>query len=256
MAHPIFKRAFFEVKRLFFPGFDLHTRLRYKKIPPLFRGGGIKTLDAGCGNGCLGFAAYLLGNEVLGVSFEAPQIERNREFYSWLGCQNMKFEVCNLYDLRKLGKKFNQIICSETLEHIAKDAEMVKIFSEILDEDGILHLCCPYALHPSHRQGRTKGPETGGHVRDGYTLQTYEALLKPAGFQIKSYLGLGSNLLVCADRVIRWVRNHFGDLGALPLYLLGGWLAVLLDERIEPRVPFSLYVQAVKDTTFARKGRG
>lgn len=246
MGESLFKFIFFNAKRLFFPGFDLHTRLRYQKLPRLFRAGSIRTLDAGCGNGCLGFAASRLGNKVLGVSFNAQEVEKNRGFYQWLGSKDLEFKTCNLYDLRKLGWQYDQIICSETLEHLARDDEVVRIFAEILTDNGVLHLCCPYRMHPRHHQGRTDDPETGGHVRDGYTLEDYQALLEPAGFNIVRHLGLGSNLLVCTDEAIRFIRNHFGDAAAIPWFLLFGWWPVLLEKQIEPKIPFSLYVQAIK----------
>lgn len=212
----------------------------------MFREGAIRTLDAGCGNGCLGYAAHRLGNKVLGVSLDADQIARNREFYRWKRSSEIEFQVCNLYELHKLGRQFDQIICSETLEHITKDRDVMRIFAQILTDNGVLHLCCPYAFHPEHKLGRTNEPENGDHVRDGYTLESYKALLESAGFTIVSHMGLGSNVLCRTDQVIRVIRNHFGDVSALPIYLLVGWLALLLDDRIEPKVPYSLYVQGVK----------
>lgn len=233
-------------KRLFFPGLDLHTRLRYKKLPPLFRKGDIWTLDAGCGNGCLGLVARRFGNKVLGVSYDPAQIRRNREFYQWMGYGDMEFEVCNLYDLPRLGRRFDQIICGETLEHIARDREVIQTFADILTEDGLLHLCSPYAFHPHHNLGRINDPETGGHVRDGYTLERYKALLEPAGLTVTVYLGLGSEVLVWTDLLIRSIRNRWGDGMAIPLFLLLGPLAFFIDRWVTPKVPYSLYVQAVK----------
>lgn len=246
VVHLVLRRLYFVARWLFFPGLDLHTRCRYRRLPTFFRRGPIRTLDAGCGNGHLAFAAHRLGNKVLAVDIDAKQIARNQEYYHWLGCDGIEFAVWNIYDLRKLGCKFDQIICSETLEHLARDAEVIAIFADILRENGVLHLCSPYALHPHHHLGRTSGPEDGGHVRDGYTLASYKALLEPAGFTIVCFLGVGSSLLYRADRVIRWVRNRFGDLCAAPLFLIFGWLVSIIDDRLDPKIPFSLYVQAIK----------
>jgi hypothetical protein len=99
-------------------------------------------------------------------------------------------------------------------------------------------------LHPINNLGRTHAPEDGGHVRDGYTMDTYRAVLTRAGFEIKLSEGLGSPLLLALDRPIRWVRNHLGDAAALPLFLLLLPLS-WLDWR-DPGVPVSLYVRAVK----------
>ncbi len=212
----------------------------------MFRKGSIRTLDAGCGNGSLSYAAFSLGNEVLGVDMNADQIARNREFFRSRSSTDLQFETCNLYQLEKLDKRFDQIICSETLEHLTRDTYMIGQFHKMLSDNGVLHLCCPYSLHPEHKLGRHNEPEDGGHVRDGYTLADYEKLLGQAGFTIVHHVGLGSGMLNSADRVIRSVRNKFGDLVALPLFLLFGWVAVILDDQVEPAVPFSLYVQAIR----------
>jgi 2-polyprenyl-3-methyl-5-hydroxy-6-metoxy-1,4-benzoquinol methylase len=132
VTYRFLREIYFQSKWLFLPGFDLHTRCRYKKLPSMFKNGGIRTLDAGCGNGCLAFAAGQLGNKVLGISIDHAQVANNSEFYNWLGQYHMQFETCSLYDLKILGRRFDQIICSETLEHISRDKEVIRIFLDIL----------------------------------------------------------------------------------------------------------------------------
>lgn len=235
------------MKWLLFPGLDIYTHCRRRFLPRFFRAGPLQTLDAGCGNGALSLAAYHKGNRVLGVTLDEDQIRRNRAFFEYWGGaspERLQFEVCNLYDLCKLGRRFDQIICVETLEHIARDAEVVAIFHDILNPGGILHLCCPNAQHPEHNLGRISGPEDGGHVRDGYTWESYRALLEPAGFHIEARAGLGSALLLVLDRPVRFIRNRFGEAAAIPFFL-AVWPFTLLD-RLDPAVPYSIYVQAIK----------
>lgn len=233
-------------KWLLFPGLDLHTRCRNRILPRFFRPGPIDTLDAGCGNGALAFAAYKTGNRVLGVTYSSKETEKALALFSFLRTDpaRLTFQTYNLYDLPKLGRQFDQIICSETLEHIRQDQLVVRHFYNLLRQGGILHLCCPYALHPEHHLGRTDNPEDGGHVRDGYTLESYRALLEPAGFELVKSAGLGSPLFVQLDKAIRYLRNKGGDALALPLFLLS-WPLQLFD-FLDPPAPFSLYVQAVK----------
>jgi len=102
-------------KRLLFPGLDLHTRCR--RLPNFFHKGAVSTLDAGCGNGALSYAAHQRGNSVLGVTMEADQVRKDSEYFSFLGADpdRLRFEILNLYDLPKLNMKFDQLICSETL---------------------------------------------------------------------------------------------------------------------------------------------
>jgi SAM-dependent methyltransferase len=235
-------------KWLLFPGLDLHTRCRYRFLPRYFRPGPINTLDAGCGNGALAYAAYRLGNRVLGVTYDPGEVCKARRLFSAVGTdpRRLRFEVCNLYDLPRLGLTFDQIICSETLEHIARDDVIIRHFAAALRPGGVLHLCSPYALHPDYalERGISYGPEDGGHVRAGYTLESYAALLRPAGFQIVTSAGLGSPLLLFLDKPVRAVRDRFGPLAALPLFLLSLPLSRL--DSLHPDVPYSLYVQAVK----------
>ena len=236
-------------KRLLFPGIDLHTRCRSSFLPKFFRSGEIETLDAGFGNGALSYAAYNLGNRVLGVTYDQTQVQKARTFYPALNTnpERLQFQVCNLYDLPQLNRKFDQIICSETLEHIQKDDVIVKYFYDILKPGGILHLCCPFSLHPEHNLGRTDGPEDGGHVRDGYTLESYQKLLQPVGFEIVKSVGLGSPLLVALDKALVTVRNKLGEVAAIPLFILTLPLQRL--DYLNATVPFSLYVQVVKPSS-------
>lgn len=235
-------------KRLLFPGLDLHTRCRYRFLPQFFRAGNYATLDAGCGNGALTCAAYHKGNHILAVTLSEREVRDTSAFFGYMGIPNdrVEFRLMNVYDLDRLGRKFDQIICSETLEHMKRDAEVVRMFSGLLSPGGELILCCPHALHPEHALGRTDEPETGDHVRDGYTAAGYRALLEPAGFNVCQQVGLGSPLLVWLDRVLRVVRHRAGDLAAFPLFLL--MLPLTRLDYTNPRMPFSLVVVAEKSS--------
>ena len=235
------------VKRALFPGVDLHTRCKRRFLPRFMREGPLETLDAGCGNGALSLAACYKGNKVLGVTLDKDQIQRNRAFFShWGGVapEELQFAVWNIYDLRKLGRKFDQILCVETLEHITRDAEVIAIFHDILNPGGILHLCCPNAKHPEHNLGRVNDPEDGRHVRDGYTWESYRTLLEPAGFRIEMRAGLGSSLLCALYRPISFIRDHFGALAAVPVFLV--LLPLTWMDHLNPDLPYSLYVKAIK----------
>jgi cyclopropane fatty-acyl-phospholipid synthase-like methyltransferase len=233
-------------KDLFFPGLDLHTRCRYRVLNDFIRPGAIDTLDAGCGNGALTYLAYRKGNRVLGVSFLAREVADTTTLFRKRGIppERVDFRKMNIYDLRSLTRRFDQIICSETLEHIRRDCEVVQMFADLLNPGGRLLLCCPHSLHPEHNLGRTDEPETGYHVRDGYTFETYEQILELAGFKILQRIGVGSPVVTTLDRGLRWLRHKTGDVGAFPAFLLMvpfTWL----DYR-DPKMPFSVAVVAEK----------
>jgi len=233
-------------KKGFFPGLDLHTRCRYRFLPTLFRTGQLEVLDAGCGNGALSYAAYRQGSRVLGVSFLQREIDDTNALFEYMGVprDGIQLRLMNIYELRSLGQKFDQIICSETLEHIRRDKEVVQMFADLLNPGGRLILCCPHALHREHNLGRTDEPETGYHVRDGYTLDSYQALLEPAGLRIAQRVGLGSPLLVWLDNQLRRARHRVGDFWAFPMFLL--MLPLTWLDYTDPKIPFSLVVVAEK----------
>jgi SAM-dependent methyltransferase len=234
-------------KKALFPGLDVHTRCRYRLLTKFFKEGAIDTLDAGCGNGALSFAAYQRGNRVLGVTKEPDQVRKAREYFSFMGTdpERLQFEVCNLYDLDRVDRKFDQIICSETLEHITRDQAVVKTFHNLLRDGGILHVCCPYSEHPGNKGRVCTDESVGWHVRDGYTMETYRALLEPAGFRITKSAGFGSPSLVNVSNVIQPVLSSYGAVFALPLFVFT-WPLQLLDKQ-DPDVPWSLYVQCIKE---------
>jgi SAM-dependent methyltransferase len=246
----IYKNIFFAIKKFLFPGIDLHTRCRSKFLSKYFQSGAIKTLDAGCGNGALSYKAYLLGNKVLGVSFNETNIRNNTAFFRFLNCdsERLQFKFCNLYNIKSLNERFDQIICSETLEHITNDKLILKSFYEILNPGGVLHLCCPYSLHRKNNLNRQDIPEDGGHVRDGYTFEDYENLLTPLGFRITEKIGLGSPLLVFIDDIIRLVSNRFGLIPAIPIFIL--LLPLTIFDNLNPLTPLSIYVKCMKEDPY------
>jgi SAM-dependent methyltransferase len=225
---------------------DLHTRCRYRFLPEYIRAGSIDTLDAGSGNGALSYAAYRKGNRVLGVSFHQREVDDTTALFRYIGVPSdaVQFRQMNIYDLVNLGRTFDQIICSETLEHIRRDREVVQMFSELLVPGGRLLLCCPHAVHPEHNLGRIDEPETGYHVRDGYTLESYRNLLEPAGLRITKALGVGSPLLCSLDKLLRGIRHKVGDPGAFPFFL--ALLPLTWFDYLNPKMPFSLAVIAEK----------
>jgi len=233
-------------KRLFFPGFDLHARCRYKFLPRFFLRGLIDTLDAGFGNGYLSYAAYLRGNRVLAIDKNPLLVDKAENFFKKIAIDRKRliFQVYNLYDLGKIQRKFDQIICSETLEHIKEDRLIVSHFYNLLQPGGVLHLCCPYANHPLHKFGRIDRPEIHGHVRDVYTIESYRHLLEPIGFKIVASVGLGSPAITWIAENTRLLREKWGDLFFFPFFILS-WPLQMLD-RLDPPLPYSIYIKALK----------
>jgi len=245
-AGALSSRATNWLRSLVYPGLDLHTRNR-ALLCRYWKTGSRDVLDAGSGNGYFTWRAYRSGARVVAINMDMTQVEKAHGFLiGWKGVNpaEVQFEQRNLYDLVTERRSFDEIICYETLEHLNRDTEVVRQFYRILRGGGFLHLCCPFSEHPRHQAEVLDEDERGGHVRAGYTEQDYQQILAPLGFSIDKVVGIGGRGLYWADAVLRAVRVRLGDIAALPLLPLAlpfVWLA-----RENPRVPFSIYVRAVK----------
>jgi SAM-dependent methyltransferase len=235
------------MRELVYPGLDLHVISR-RSLVNFWKTGARRVLDAGSGNGYFSWLAYQSGAEVLALNFEKGQVDKARDFlvgHRKADPRRLEFRQFDLYDLGKVDDAFDEIICFETIEHIKGDDFVCREFFRLLKPGGVLHLCCPHALHPRHQEEVLDTEETGGHVRSGYTEESYRELLEPIGFELERIHGLGSPSTFTVDKWMRKIRNRFGDIVALPLLPLGR-AAVRCTEQLDPAVPFSIYTRAVK----------
>lgn len=233
-------------RRLLMPGFDLCTRRRVG-LSKYWKQGPRRFLDAGSGNGWFSYLAYRSGAIVTGVSALSGEVEKAEHFYNARLAaprDRLNFKVLNLYELEQLEDSFDEIICYETLEHVKDDERVCRSFYKMLKPEGVLHLCCPYAEHPRWQAEVLDTVESGGHVRAGYTLDSYRALLEPIGFAITDVEGVGGPLLSKAEGLLSLARNKFGDVLSLPLAFL--LFPFVWADRPESSCPFSLYVRVVK----------
>lgn len=235
---------------LIFPGTNLHARLRWRLLPRFFGiavpGQDRLVLDAGCGNGMLSYQSYLRGNRVIGISIKPEEVDRCRRLFNEhlrIPPERLSFREQDLYDVEQMGMAFDEIICSEVLEHIEDDAAVCRSFRNILKPGGILHLCAPNAEHPDNVRHELDHEESGGHVRPGYTMDAYRALLEPLGFQIVDSAGLGGPIRQAFNKRIIEGQRRFGPVFGSLLFLVAlpfAWM-----DPLSPRLPYSVYVKAV-----------
>jgi len=231
------------------PGLDLFTRRRVR-LCRYWLSGKRKFLDAGFGNGWFSYLAYRSGAEVTAVDMDCEYVQKAKDLYNvWLKApaDKLNFRRLGLYDLDSIEPGFDEIICYETLEHIKDDTRVCKSFWNLLKPGGFLHICCPYAEHPRW-MSEILNSEHGSHVRAGYTLDSYRALLEPIGFRIVVNEGMGGVFLSGASNLMESLRDrlgHFwGPIFCLPVLLIAIPI-VWLDPR-DLKLPYSLYIKAVK----------
>jgi len=143
---------------------------RYAFAAPLARGR--RVLDAACGEG---FGSALLARagarSVLGVDLADSAIAHARSRYGaapGLGFERM--DVCALDTLP--DKHFDLIISFETLEHVAPQEAMLRGFSRLLSDQGLLLISTPDKANYSDASGQSNPY----HVRELYRDQ-FEHLL-------------------------------------------------------------------------------
>jgi SAM-dependent methyltransferase len=211
-------------------------------------GPGLRVLDAGCGNGMLSYQAARRGSRVIGISMKMAEVDKARRlFNAYLGIPSSRIEFRhgNLYATVFEPDSFDEVICTEVLEHIRRDSEVCRAFWRALKGGGVLHICAPNADHPYNRAFPLDPSESGGHVRPGYTVASYRALLEPIGFRLAEVHGLGGPVRQAFNRRIKEVQHRFGAAAGLPLFLLS--LPFLwMDWVAGNKMPFSIYVKAVK----------
>jgi SAM-dependent methyltransferase len=148
--------------------------------------GHLRTLDAGCGSGAFAMYAAKIGNDALGVSFDAENNKKASARSKLLGIKNIKFIQTDLRSLDEISEHlglFDQIICFETIEHICNDKKLIKDIANLLKKNGKLFLITPYK-HYKHLPGdKLSLVEDGGHVRWGYTHEEIKNILH--GFNLK-----------------------------------------------------------------------
>ena len=233
-------------RRMLMPGFDLCTRRRVR-LSKYWKRGPRRFLDAGSGNGWFSYLAYRSGAVVTAVSALSGEIEKAQLFYNARLAaprDRLDFKTLNLYQVEQLDDRFDEIICYETLEHVKDDERVCRAFYKLLKPGGVLHLCCPYAEHPRWKAEVLDTAEAGGHVRAGYTIESYRSLLEPIGFRITDVEGVGGPLLSKAELMLSSVRGKLGDILPLPLAFL--LFPVVWAGKPDSECPFSLYVRALK----------
>ena len=109
-----------------------------------------KILEVGCGNGNLSIPLGSLGFEVLGVDVDSDSIDYATRINT-LG--NVRFQLVGEQGF-DFDEKFDVIICSEVLEHLAEPSRLIKPMISVLKDNGILIITIPNGYGPREVLGR------------------------------------------------------------------------------------------------------
>jgi len=193
------------IKRFFYPGFNLGTRIRKRIRHSFLKEPNIRTLDLGCGNGYYTGMAVAAGGTALGVSFDADQIARCNEMKPYLPIpsESIEFRVMNAAAIQNMEERFDQIVFLEVTEHIDNDEEVMRNIARLLKPGGVAHISTP-DIRWGHWVGFLDRHATGGHVRLGYSAERLEKVVRSAGLDVAHQLkfgGLGNFLAPLQNRM-------------------------------------------------------
>jgi SAM-dependent methyltransferase len=151
------------------------------------RTGGVRTLDAGAGNGSFAMMAASAGNTVVALSFADAELRRAEQRAAIVGLPRVAFRVGDLRRLDAFGDElgeFDQVLCLEVIEHLNEDEQLVVRLARLLRPGGRLLLSAPSADHPPLLGESVSANEDGGHVRWGYTPGRIAEIVEAAGLNV------------------------------------------------------------------------
>jgi ubiquinone/menaquinone biosynthesis C-methylase UbiE len=133
---------------------------------------GKRVLDAACGEG---YGSALLARhaeKIYGVDLDHQTISHAQEKYKDIN--NLEFIQASILSLQKFkDKSFDLIVSYETLEHLYEHEDLLREFSRLIKDDGLLLISTPDKKNYSDETGHANE----FHVRELYRDE-FEALLK------------------------------------------------------------------------------
>ena len=205
---------------------DPPTWDRWRWLRSQLRSGSLRTLDAGSGSGAFAIYAAERGNVVLGLSFDEAANARATRRAALLGVRRVGFRKADLRQLDLIAPElgaFDQILCLETIEHVADDAKLLADLAALLRPGGRLLLTTPSAEHRPLVGEAVSSTEDGGHVRWGYTAARLGELLAGAGLELVSeqYLSgiVTQGITNTSRRLARMLGPHAAWVLTAPLRL-------------------------------------
>jgi len=146
--------------------------------------GAKSVLDVGCGSGTV--LAWLKDLDCLGIDISNKAIERLKEY-------GVKGLVMDVYDIDKLDRTFDFVICNHTLEHIIRDEELVNKCKDRLNVGGTCFTAVPNDMsYPE---------ETGEHMRKYNKEQLLKLMNKVFG-NAESQI-VGNHLMVWSKKLCK-----------------------------------------------------
>lgn len=202
---------------------------------------GSRVLDAGCGDGTMAFLLHHRGCRVVGVSDDAAAMAGLRGQRDGLGIaeEHVDFQEHDLRQGTPPGAPFDAALCFDVLEHIRDDGAALAGIAAAVREGGRVLITVPDRAARPLRGDTVSASEDGGHVRQGYTREELESLLRHAGLEAALWRGFGGFFAQKGTNVSRRLEAWRGTPA---LVLRVAWLAGMrLLACLDPLLPYPAY---------------
>jgi SAM-dependent methyltransferase len=218
-------RARLLVKYAMFPGTNWISRDKSRVVRMFLRGTTerpVRTLDCGCGNAFFSHRAVLCGSSCLGITIHEWEKRNCEEMRSFLGIspRQLRFALANLDSLAGRTDwhgQFDQILLLDVIEHILDAPRALRQIHALAAEDALVYITTPnrdWQGNADHL--RVTRFEDGWHVRNGYTFEQLESLLRETGFEPVDRLRFGT----LGSTVVTWLQHHLFRRAVDPLTVL------------------------------------
>jgi 2-polyprenyl-3-methyl-5-hydroxy-6-metoxy-1,4-benzoquinol methylase len=140
-------------------------------------------LDIGSGVGTIDLYLASKGKNVTGIEISQRAFDVAVKSANMFGLErNLQFKRVDFFRT-SLNKKYNFVICSEVLEHLAFDKKALQKINKMVKKEGLLMLTVPSINAPLIKFGAIKDfDKRSGHLRR-YSAETAKKLLKETGFK-------------------------------------------------------------------------
>jgi 2-polyprenyl-3-methyl-5-hydroxy-6-metoxy-1,4-benzoquinol methylase len=210
---------------------DSIERFRLEKYPLC---SSLDVLDAGCGTGEISRKIATQGHNVKGLDIRGDFIEIARFRTS---SRNCSFDVCDVSELSKLGRRFNVVVFSEVIEHMKDAHRGLQSIRDALERPGQLILTTPNSHGPYELLYKRPLDAASATLRRimrwqeklgerHVNLFTYPAIirmLEKYGFRICSTRNSDFLSFLPYVRTSRLARADCGIADRLPPFLSSGW---------------------------------
>lgn len=206
-------------------------------------------LELGCAQGMYTrlIAKKFNNISILGIDLREEEVKFAKELTEKLGLKQILFENKNILEISNTIK-YDFILMSHVLEHIEQDDAVIKIIANCLNEEGYFLLVSPniYDANKNNENNRIDG-----HVRDGYSIEEIEKLVKVENLQIikaEYEMGLMGKLLFNIEKYFLDNRLNYQYALIFPVLSIFALFDIINSKNLSNRKGLGLIVLSQKQS--------